>query len=263
MIGYRALISARFRVLLQYRSAAIAGFTTQIFFGLVFVMVFEAFFRSSTAFQPMTLLEVTTYIWLGQAFLVLLPWNVDQDLKAMVRSDGVTYELLRPLDLYTAWFTRAIAMRTAPALLRSIPLLTIAALFFGLQPPDSPAAAVAFVITMLGALLLRCAITNILSISLMWTISGEGVTGLAPSVVMLLSGMIVPIPFFPDWTQTIIRVLPFSGLVDTPYRLFLGHLPASNLPLLLGHQLIWTGLLVLLGRWMVSRALKRMTVQGG
>ena len=97
----------------------------------------------------------------------------------------------------------------------------------------------------------------------MWTISGEGVTGFAPSVVMLLSGMIVPIPFFPDWTQTIIRVLPFSGLVDTPYRLYLGHLPASNLPLLLGHQLIWTGLLVLLGRWMVSRALKRMTVQGG
>jgi ABC-2 type transport system permease protein len=263
VIGYRALVSARFRSLLQYRSAAIAGFTTQIFFGLVFIMVFEAFFRSSTAFQPMTLAEVTTYIWLGQAFFVLLPWNVDRDLQAMVRSGGVTYELLRPLDLYAAWFTRTIAMRTAPTLLRSVPLLTMAALFMGLEAPESWAAAVAFTVTMFGALILSCAITNILSISLMWTISGEGVTGFAPAIIMTLSGMIVPIPFFPDWTQTIFRVLPFSGLVDTPYRLYLGHLPASDLALLFGHQLIWTAALVFLGRWMLSRALKRMTVQGG
>lgn len=73
MSGYQALVSARFRALLQYRSAAIAGFTTQIFFGLTFVMVFEAFFRSSNASQPMTLGETTTYIWLGQAFFVLMP----------------------------------------------------------------------------------------------------------------------------------------------------------------------------------------------
>jgi ABC-2 type transport system permease protein len=261
--GYQALVSARFRALLQYRSAAIAGFTTQIFFGLVFVMVFEAFFRSSTAFQPMTLPEVTTYIWLGQAFLVLQPWNVDRELQTMVRSGGVTYELLRPLDLYFAWFTRAIALRTAPTLLRSAPLLTLAALFMGFQAPESWAAGIAFAITMFGALLLSCAITNPLSISLMWTISGEGVTGFAPAIVMTLSGMIVPIPFFPDWAQTIVRILPFSGLVDTPYRLYLGHLPASDLPILLAHQLLWTLALIFLGRWMLSRALKRMTVQGG
>lgn len=199
MSGYQALVSARFRALLQYRSAAIAGLTTQILFGLTFVMVFEAFFRSSTAFQPMTLPEVTTYIWLGQAFFVLFPWNVDADLRAMVRSGGVSYELLRTLDLYFAWFTRAIAMRTAPTLLRSIPLLTLAALFLGMQVPESPADGIAFVITMFGVLLLSCAITNILTISLMWTISGDGITGFAPAVIMTLSGMIVPIPFFPEW----------------------------------------------------------------
>jgi ABC-2 type transport system permease protein len=181
----------------------------------------------------------------------------------MVRSGGVGYELLRPLDLYFAWFTRAIALRTAPTLLRSAPLLTLAAIFMGFQGPDSWAAGIAFAITMVGALLLSCAITNILSISLMWTISGEGVTGFAPAIVMTLSGMIVPIPFFPDWAQTIVRILPFSGLVDTPYRLYLGHLPASDLPILLGHQLIWTIALIFLGRWMLSRALRRMTVQGG
>ena len=263
MSGYRALISARFRTLLQYRSAAIAGFTTQVFFGLIFVLIFEAFFESSSLPQPMSYPEVVTYIWLGQAFIMMLPWNVDRVLQALIRSGGVSYELLRPMDLYPAWFSRAVALRTAPVALRAFPLLLITALFFDLTAPESPAAAMAFVVTMIGAIILSCAITNFISISMMWTVSGDGIASFAPAIVMMFSGMIVPIPFFPDWIQTIIRILPFSGLVDTPYRLYLGHLPASDLGFLFAHQIIWSFAFILLGRWMLNRGLRRMTVQGG
>ncbi|MBN4064730.1 ABC-2 family transporter protein [Dehalococcoides mccartyi] len=211
----------------------------------------------------MSQIDVITYIWLGQAFLTILPWNVDRDIQALIRSGGVAYELLRPMDLYSAWFSRAIALRTAPALMRSVPLIIIAALIFDLQAPASFAAGVAFGITMVGAIILSAAITNVINISLMWTVSGEGVTGFAPAIVMMFSGMVVPIPFFPAWAETVIRILPFSGLVDTPYRLYLGHLPVSDLGLLLGHQLLWTLAFVILGRWMLSNSLKRMTVQGG
>lgn len=263
MSGYRALISARFRTLLQYRSAAIAGFTTQVFFGLVFILIFEAFFESSSVLQPMSFPDVVTYIWLGQAFIMMLPWNADRDLQALIRSGGVSYELLRPMDLYTAWFSRAVALRTAPVALRAVPLLTITALFFDLTAPDSPGAAGAFAISMFGALILSCAITNFVSISMMWTVSGDGITNLAPAVVMMLSGMIVPLPFFPDSVQAILRFLPFSGLVDTPYRLYLGHLPASDIGFLFAHQILWAFAFILFGRWLLSRGLRRMTVQGG
>jgi ABC-type uncharacterized transport system permease subunit len=30
-----------------------------------------------------------------------------------------------------------------------------------------------------------------------------------------------------------------------------------------GHQLLWTAILVLVGRWLLSRALRRVVVQGG
>lgn len=54
MISYWATLSARFRTLLQYRAAALAGMGTQLFWGLVRVMIFEAFFRSTIAEQPMS-----------------------------------------------------------------------------------------------------------------------------------------------------------------------------------------------------------------
>ena len=101
MSGYRAILSARFRTLLQYRVAAVAGIVTQIFWGLILVMVLEAFYRSTTEPQPMTIEQVRTYVWLGQCFLLLLPWGVDGDIHALIRSGAVSYELVRPLDLYT------------------------------------------------------------------------------------------------------------------------------------------------------------------
>ena len=144
-------------------------------------MIFEAFYLSTTDSQPMELDDVITYVWLGQAFLVFIPWNVDREIQALIRSGAVTYEVLRPMDLYVAWYSRVVALRTVPTLLRSVPLLVVAGLFPGLQAPPTLASGLAFVAAMFGALLLSCAITNLMNISLLWTISGEGITGLVPA----------------------------------------------------------------------------------
>lgn len=263
MSSYAAILSANFRTLLQYRAAAAAGLVTQLFWGLIRVMIFEAFYRSTTAEQPMTLSEVITYIWLGQAFIMLLPWNIDRQIHALIRSGLVGYELLRPVDLYNLWLTRALAFRTAPTMLRAIPILALAPIFFGMGPPSSAAAGVAFVFSMIGAVLISCAFTTLLNITLMWTVSGQGMAALSAGAVTILTGMIIPVPFFPDWAQTIINVLPFRGIVDTPYRLYLGHIPPSDALWHLGHQFVWTITLVLAGRWLLARGIRRLVMQGG
>jgi ABC-2 type transport system permease protein len=75
--------------------------------------------------------------------------------------------------------------------------------------------------------------------------------------------MIIPLPLFPDWAQPIVRALPFAGLVDLPFRVFTGHIPTSALLPVLTHQLFWTIALVLIGRQLLSRGLRRIVVQGG
>ncbi len=109
MRPYLAILSARFRLLLHYRAAALAGLGTQLFFGAVLVAVMRAFYRESDTVQPMNLGHVVSYLWLGQAFFSLLPWRGDPEITALVRSGGVAYELLRPVQLYTLWLARAVA----------------------------------------------------------------------------------------------------------------------------------------------------------
>jgi ABC-2 type transport system permease protein len=270
MQAYRSLFIARFNLLLQYRAAALAGIATQLFWGCLKVMVLEAFFRNAAP-QPMSLSEAVGYIWLGQSFLfAVLPWSGDREVQKLIQSGAVSYDLLRPMDLYNFWFIRALAMRVTPVILRAVPIL-LTTLFllpllglshWALTLP-TPEALLAFAIAFIGAILLCASITMLLTISMMWTLSGEGVNSLFPSIITIFSGMIIPLPFFPDWTQPILHILPFSGLLDQPFRLFTGNLSASALGGVLLHQSLWSIGLILLGRFLVSRGVKKLVIQGG
>jgi ABC-2 type transport system permease protein len=234
-------------------------------------MVYEAFYRSSDVAKPMTFAQVATYVWLGQALLAMLPWNVDLDIRTMVRSGAVAYELCRPVDLYGLWYARAIAQRTAPTLLRVVPMVIIAAFIlplvgldeWRLAAPADAAAGAGFAVALLLAVALSCAITTLIHATLLWTIAGEGVVAMAATVVAFGSGMIVPLPLFPDWLQKILAYLPFAGVVDLPFRVYNGDIPTSDLAFVLARQLAWTLLLVATGRLVLSRGMRRIVVQGG
>ena len=107
-------LAGRFQLMLQYRTAAIAGFITQCWFGIIRILIFAAFYASGSAHAPMTLGNAIDYTWLGQAFLAFLPMNADPDVAEMVRTGAVAYERLRPVDTYAWWYARALALVDRP-----------------------------------------------------------------------------------------------------------------------------------------------------
>lgn len=268
---YVAVLSARYRMLLQYRAAAFAGFATQLFWGAIRLMILAAFYAAATSPQPMTLPELVTYIWLGQALLGLLPWNIDAEFTLKVRDGSVAYELLRPLDLYHFWFARTLAFRIAPTTLRCLPMGLFAMLVlpavgldaWAMRPPPSLATGVWFGVSLAAAVLLTTAITMLMHISLLWTISGQGMDRLAPSFVLLLSGMLIPLPLFPDWLQPVLNMQPFRGLVDVPFRIYSGNIPSSVALWDIAQQWLWVALLIWLGRVLLARGTHTLVVQGG
>lgn len=276
MTGYAAIVAARFRSLLQYRAAALGGLFTQTFFGLVRIMILGAFYASITGTdsrmlaQPMTLDEVTGYIWLGQATLLLVPWRTDEDVAQQIRTGTVAYELCRPLDLYGQWFARAFAWRTAPVFLRMVPMFVIAMVVlplvapaWQLAPPPSIASGVMWLACFAGAVLVSCALTTLMSVSLLWTVSGDGVPLLVAASATMFGGLVIPLPLFPDWAQPILYAMPFAGLLDLPSRVFTGNIAAEQAIWVLAHQLAWTGALVAFGRYLLARGIRRLVVQGG
>jgi ABC-2 type transport system permease protein len=264
--AYFSIVRLRFAVQLQYRAAAAAAFFTNFFFGFVRVMVFHAFYASSIAVQPLTLGQAVNYTWLTQVTFRMLPWTIDTEIINLVRSGNIAYEFCRPLNLYFAWFSRQFSYRLVPALLSGVPVFICACLLpgeFGLSLPASFAAGAAWLFSNLLALLLGCAIANITVISTLWTVAGDGMIRVFPAAVMMFSGVIIPLPYFPDWMQTLLTLLPFSGLVDIPMKFYLGIIPAGEIYIFGLLQVFWILIFVLIGLQLFQMAARKVVVQGG
>jgi ABC-2 type transport system permease protein len=268
---YLAVLGARFRMMLQYRAAALAGFVTQLFWGSIKIMVLAAFFTLAPEASTMTLVQAVSYVWLGQALLALQPWNVDGEIAGAVRTGGVAYELLRPLDLYAMWFARTLAFRAAGTALRMAPMFVFAMVLlplagfgeFSLRPPASAPAFACFLASVTLTVLLSAAITMLMHVMLVVTISGDGANRLVPGVVSVFSGLVVPLPLFPELLQPLLFWQPFRGLADVPFRFWTGHLAVADAPVELALQAFWVLAFVVAGRVLLASAVRRMVVQGG
>jgi ABC-2 type transport system permease protein len=83
------------------------------------------------------------------------------------------------------------------------------------------------------------------------------------TAVSMFSGLLIPLPLFPDWARTVLRWLPFAGILDQPARIYAGHIATAELAIVLVRQLGWTVVMVALGRRLLARGLRRVVVQGG
>lgn len=263
MKAYMAILRGRLAVLFQYRAAALAGLATQLFWGIIKVMIITAFYAQAITPPPISLTQIITFIWVGQALLQLLPWNIDKEIELQVKTGNVVYDLVRPMNLYWYWFSRSVAMRVMPTLLRSFPIFILAGLFFNLTAPVSFSAGTAFGASLVLSAILSSAITTMVIISLFWTISGEGIQRLLPHTVMILSGLVVPLPLFPDWLQPFLNIQPFRCIIDIPCRLYTGVIPANEVFFYLGFQMLWIMVFVFGGLKLMACALRRVSLEGG
>lgn len=259
--------------MLQYRSAALAGFATQCWWGGIKVMILTAFYDSQVdgSRAPITLAQAITYTWMAQAFLSLTPWSADPDIGRAIRDGSILYDRLRPVDAYAFWYARAagwLASRVLPraALMLAasgvvLPLLGL--LEWAWRGPGSTTAALQFAVSIVLSLLLSAALVMLFNLLVVITLNERGVNALAAMPVILLSGNLLPLPLFPESVQTLMLVQPLAGLIDIPLRIYSRALVDAAVLGALGLQVFWIAVLVGLGHWMMRQGMQRLEVQGG
>lgn len=268
---YAAAFRARFLLLLQYRVAALAGFATQCWWGGIKIMVFAAFYETAAVAAPISLPNVITYVWLGQAFLALLPWVADPEVAMLIRTGGVGYDRLRPLDTYGYWYARSLGWIVARALPRAILMLIAAGIVLPLvgleawawRPPAGPEAAVLFVAALALMIMLAVAVLMLANVVVAASLNERGVNAILMPLVVVFSGSLVPLDFFPDAMHLFLHLQPLAGLVDIPFRIYFADLQGVAALKGLALQAGWALVLIGLGRFAMARMMRRLEMQGG
>ena len=267
MKAYITYFKLKFISSLQYRSAAWAGIATQFFFGFVYIMVYVAFYESGGSNLPMELPQVVTYLWLNQALLALVnQYSRDQELFKLVKEGGISYELARPKNLYFMWYFKVIGQRLANVTLRFIPLVIVTSLLpypFHLGGPASFLHFIFFLLSLSFGTLLVTSLAVFYPIITLTTMNEKGAVNLIITMADILSGIVVPIPFFPKFLQIISSFLPFQYISDLPFRLYVGNISLHDGVFGMCIQVIWIVLFILIGNFMMKKNIKRVVVQGG
>src|SRR4029450_3279732 len=112
--------------------------------------------------------------------------------------------------------------------------------------------------TMLGAAVLMLA--NIIVAA---SLNERGVNAVLTPLVVVFSGSLLPLDFFPDALRPFLHAQPFAGLVDIPFRIYFADLSGAAALKGLALQAGWTLVLVMLGRLAMERMMRRLEMQGG
>ncbi|MFE9357059.1 ABC transporter permease [Streptomyces olivaceoviridis] len=260
---YAAVATGGFRRYATYRAATAAGVFTNTVFGLILVYTYRALWDEKPHLGGYDQAQAVTYVWLGQAFLSTLAiggGGVEDELMERIRTGDVAIDLYRPADLQLWWLAADLGRAFFQLLGRGLIPFVFGALCFPVYLPSGAGTWVAFLVAVVLAMLVGFGIRYLVALSAFWLLDGAGVTQMAWLLGFFCSGMLLPLNVFPGALGDVVRLLPWSSLLQAPADILLGH--ADPLPTYL-FQAAWAVALLGAGRLVQSAATRRVVVQGG
>jgi ABC-2 type transport system permease protein len=131
------------------------------------------------------------------------------------------------------------------------------------QPPSGVTAALLFVPAFALMTALGAAVLMLANIIVAASLNERGVNAVLGPLVIVFSGSLLPLDFYPDALRPFLHIQPLAGLVDIPFRIYFADLKGAAALQGLALQAGWTLALIGLGRLAMERMMRRLEMQGG
>ena len=242
------------------------GIITYLLFVSVHYFIWKAVFahsESGAQINGFTLGEMVTYISIAWISRSLYHSNIDYEIDQAVRSGEISNYLIRPVNFQMMMISHASGESLFRLIGFTLPITFVIFTLFPVSFPTSIFSGVIFLFSTIVAFIVLAQINFIVGLSAFYLKSVRGVIQAKYYLVQLLSGLLMPIAFFPTWMKEIIEFLPFSLIANIPLKLYLGKIPESQWKMIVFEQVFWITVLSLISAFIWRRAVIKLTVQGG
>lgn len=268
MKSYLTYFRLRIITDLQYRTAALAGIVTQLFFAFVYILFYLAFYESNDIdISYMDWNSLVTYLWLQQTFYAATyPFLRDSELLNKIQNGNLAYDLIRPQNFYLKYYIKMFSNRVSSTILRCLPIIIIGSILpypYHLSAPSSSSSLIIFIISIIFACFLATSFSLIIHLITMYTIDSRGIISLYTMIAEVFMGIVIPLPFLPKFMMKIANILPFKYLADYPYRIYSGDIIIGDGLISLLSSFIWIIVSTIIGYLLTKNALKKAVIQGG
>jgi ABC-2 type transport system permease protein len=246
-----------------YPAATWAGVFTNTAFGFMQAYIFLAVYRHRDDVGGFDVVETITYVWLAQALIAAVYLFGWPELALRIKSGDIATDLARPVHPLRLGVAFDLGRALYHVLFRGIPPFLVGALVFDVTLPRDPLVWLAFLVSLVIAIVVSYAFRALYNLSAFWLLDHRGTMMLGVAAVAIFSGFYVPLQFFPDWLEAFARATPFPAMVQIPVDIFVGQARGGGILVALAVQAAWAAAMVALAHAVFAAGTRKLVVQGG
>ena len=252
--------------MLAYRMRYVTGVLTYLMFVSVNYFIWEAVFANSepgVKIKGYTFHEMVTYISIAWISRSLYFSNIDEQIDDLVKTGQISVFLIRPVNFHNIMIFQAIGESLFRLIFFSVPIALVVINVFPVALPPSFLHAGMFILSSCFSFLVLAEMNFIVGLLSFFIKSIHGISRAKYFLIQLLSGLLLPLSFFPESFAKIVNLLPFVAISFLPLQCYLGKISLNEFYLVLFQQLFWIFLLYFAGRLLWKKAIAHLTLQGG
>ncbi|ROR22097.1 ABC-2 type transport system permease protein [Mobilisporobacter senegalensis] len=250
---------------LSFRFSMLITVIGNLIYLIVIYYLWKAIYASSSSevVNGMTFHDTMIYLVLALALFNFMECFIVWSIGRNFQTGQIALELIKPMDYQVFCFFANSGQYLISFFTTFLPTLIIVYLItkggFALSIN-----LIYFILSVILAIVINFCVDFFVGVICFYTESVWGVNIMKEVVVALLSGASIPLAFFPDRLRTIVNFLPFQAIYNSPLKILIDKsLETKDYITIIGFQIFWVAIMILISRifWNVSKRI--ITVNGG
>jgi len=248
---------------LAYRGHFFFSLLGNLIFITITYFLWKSIFKNADMIKGMTFEQAFAYLSFAAAISTSMTTWSDWEMSRKVLEGSLVVDLIKPLDFQLQTFFSNLGFVLNNVCALTLPTLIFVTTVFKVGFPLG-FNLVFFIISYIMAVIIAFVIDYIIGLVSFYTESIWGISTTKDVIIMLLSGMVIPLNFYPEALAKVVLILPFQGICNIPVRILMGNgMELKDYLQALAFQAVWMVVLIIISRVFYAKAVKVITVNGG
>ena len=250
---------------MSFRLSFIFAFISNMIFMVLIYFLWKAIYASAGTplISGMDFNDTFIYLTLASSMFAFFRTFTDWYMSNMMMKGDIVTIFLRPIDYQLYVFFESIGDVITNSITIFIPSVFMIVFVFHARI-NLGANIIFFVLSIGFAYIISFSFDFFIGLTSFYTESVWGISMTKDVVIMLLSGGVIPLAFFPEALRKVMEFLPFQAIYNVPISILTNKTyTIDNYIGMIGIQIVWVLILIIINRLYFSQASKVITVNGG
>ena len=245
-----------------FRSDFFMGIVRIVLRALLLFALWQALYEGKTRIDGITLETMVFYALASIVFEILISSKIEGTISGDINSGNISMMFARPLKYPETLLLGQVSTTGVNMILRVLPYsLILIVIYFTMNP--AVVISVPLILSALLSYVLFSLYQMFFGLISFWTMEITGIIEARDAAMLVFSGSMIPLWFFPDWLFRLAEYLPFQAMFHTPLSIMIRKLEGRSAWEAITVQALWLLVFSVLVYLVWIKAKRRVVVNAG